>query len=126
MNHRVPVVGTSSEQPTRRKALWLLAKAAAFCSLFALELPQVGCGGSAVGPSSAPAGFPGTDNQLLDDIERAGFLYFWEQADPTTGQVKDRALANCNDTRTVSSIAATGFGLTALAIGDQRGYRSST
>src|SRR5882724_4304674 len=44
---------------------------------------------------------------------------------PTTGQVKDRALAAGNDTRTVSSIASTGFGLTALCIGDQRGYQSS-
>lgn len=56
-------------------------------------------------------------------MENAGFLFFWEQADPTTGQVKDRALAAGNDTRTISSIAATGFGLTALRIGDQQGYQ---
>ena len=37
--------------------------------------------------------------------------------------MKDRALANGIDTRTVSSIAATGFGLTALCIGDRRGYQ---
>jgi hypothetical protein len=42
--------------------------------------------------------------------------FFWEQASPTTGQVKDRAVAAGNDTRTLSSIAATGFGLTALCI----------
>ena len=42
-----------------------------------------------------------------------------------TGQVKDRALAAGNDTKTVSSIAATGFGLTALCIGAQRGYQAS-
>jgi hypothetical protein len=36
--------------------------------------------------------------------------------------VKDRAFAGGNDSRTVSSIAATGFGLTALCIADQRGY----
>jgi hypothetical protein len=39
--------------------------------------------------------------------------------------VKDRAFAAGNDTRTISSIASTGFGLTALCIGDQRGYQSS-
>jgi hypothetical protein len=61
----------------------------------------------------------------MEEIERAGFLFFWEQADPATGQVKDRALAGGNDTRTVSSIAATGFGLTALCIGEQRSYRPS-
>ena len=59
----------------------------------------------------------------MEDIEKAGFLFFWEQADPTTGQVKDRALAAGNDSRTISSVAATGFGLTALCIGDQRGYQ---
>jgi hypothetical protein len=69
--------------------------------------------------------YPGTDDQLLEEIEKAGFLFFWEQADPATGQVKDRALAAGNDTRIVSSIAATGFGLTALCIGAQRGYQPS-
>ena len=59
----------------------------------------------------------------MEEIEKAGFLFFWEQADPNTGQVKDRALAAGNDTRTISSIAATGFGLTALCIGDPRGYQ---
>ena len=83
---------------------------------------------STIGPSPPPPGdgFPGTDDQLLEAIENAGFLFFWEQADPTTGQVKDRALAAGNDTRTLSSIAATGFGLTALCIGAQRGYQPSS
>lgn len=77
--------------------------------------------------SQSPLGedvYLGTNDQLLDEIERTGFQFFWEQADPATGQVKDRALAAGNDTRRISSIAATGFGLTALCIGDQRGYRS--
>ena len=90
-------------------------------------LAFLGCGG---GSSSAPPppppvgdGYPGTDDQLLEEITKAAFQFFWEQADPTTGQVKDRALAAGNDTRTVSSIAATGFGLTALCVGDQRSYQ---
>jgi hypothetical protein len=40
--------------------------------------------------------------------------------------VKDRAFLNGNDTRTLSSIAATGFGLTALCIGDSRGYAKTS
>ncbi len=40
--------------------------------------------------------------------------------------VKDRALAAGNDTRTAASIAATGFGLTALCIGHKRGYGDAT
>jgi hypothetical protein len=71
-------------------------------------------------PGGAP--YQGTDEQLLEEIQRASFQFFWEQTNPDTGQVKDRAFLNGSDTRTMSSIAATGFGLTALCIGDTRGY----
>jgi hypothetical protein len=71
-----------------------------------------------------PAGSPyqGTDEQLLDEIQRSSFAFFWNETNPATGQVKDRALLNGSDRRTMSSIAATGFGLTALCIADARGY----
>ena len=62
-----------------------------------------------------------SDEQLLDELERANFLFFWEQASPQTGLVKDRCNVRANDTGTVASIAATGFGLTALCIGHSRG-----
>lgn len=75
-------------------------------------------------PSGAP--YEGTDEQLLDEIQRAIFNFFWSEASPKTGQVKDRALANGNDSRMMSSIAATGFGLAGLCIGDRRGYGKST
>jgi hypothetical protein len=66
------------------------------------------------------------DLAFLDDLEHAACLFFSEQADPSTGQVLDRA-NNKNvtgefDAHFVSSIAATGFGLTALCISDRRGY----
>lgn len=64
----------------------------------------------------------GTDEQLLDDVERTAFQFFWEQANPRTGLVKDRAKFSGTDTYMVASIASTGFGLTALCIGDARGY----
>lgn len=112
---------------TRREWLTWLAKGAGASYLPSIALHLPGCGGSSSsGPPPPPGdGFAGTDDQLLEEIEKAGFLFFWEQTDPTTGQVKDRALAAGNDTRTVSSIAATGFGLTGLCIGDSRGYRPS-
>lgn len=63
------------------------------------------------------------DDSLLQEIEKASFLYFWEQANPDTGFVRDRCNyrdpARKND---VGSIAATGFGLTALCIADKNGY----
>jgi hypothetical protein len=70
--------------------------------------------------------YQGTDDQLLDEIQRGSFQFFWNETNPSTGQVKDRALLNGNDKRTMSSIAATGFGLTALCIGDARGYAKRT
>jgi len=57
-------------------------------------------------------------------MERANFLYFWEQANPTTGLVKDRCNVRASDNRVLGSTAATGFGLTALCIGEKRGYVS--
>ncbi len=73
------------------------------------------------------SGRPGetTDTDLLDAIERAAFRFFWDEASPTTGQVKDRALASGGGSERMSSIAATGFGLTGLSIGDCRGYLRS-
>jgi hypothetical protein len=71
------------------------------------------------------ASYPQTDDQLIDEIQRASFDFFWTETGARTGQVKDRALAAGNDTRTMASIAATGFGLAALCIGDSRGYKSS-
>src|SRR6266571_2858656 len=110
---------------TRRELLVQLGGAASFPSLTGMTFLLPGCrGGNSPAPPPSPGdGFQGTDDQLMEDIEKAGFLFFWEQADPTTGQVKDRTLAAGNDSRTISSVAATGFGLTALCIGDQRGYQ---
>lgn len=78
-------------------------------------------------PFAEPAGTPyqGTDEKLLDEIQRTSFEFFWQEASAKTGQVKDRALANGNDTRMMSSIAATGFALTALCIGERRGFGKS-
>jgi hypothetical protein len=67
-----------------------------------------------------------SDETFLEDIQHASFLYFWEQTNPDTGLVKDRCNVRATDNKVLGSIAATGFGLTALCIGDKRGYISST
>ena len=63
---------------------------------------------------------------FLEEMEHAACLFFSEQVDPASGQVLDRASSkNTNgqlDPHFVSSIAATGFGLSALCISDRRGY----
>jgi len=65
------------------------------------------------------------DDNFLEELERANFAFFWEQASPQTGLVKDRCNVRGPDHTVVASIAATGFGLTALCIGHKRGYISS-
>jgi hypothetical protein len=64
------------------------------------------------------------DQIFLEDLERREFQYFWEQADPRTGLVPDRARTDNSpldeNHRDVASIAATGFGLTALCIAAER------
>ncbi len=61
-------------------------------------------------------------DRLLDEIERRACRYFYDMADPDSGMVRDRASADEPYAPSVSSIAATGFGLSALAIADSRRY----
>ena len=61
-------------------------------------------------------------DSLLDELERRACLYFREAADPKTGLVLDRARAQGRETRSIASIAATGFGLSAMCVGAERGY----
>jgi hypothetical protein len=86
-------------------ALWLLAGCAA-----ALGLPSLS----------------GADEEFLEDLSRRAFLYFWEQADPRTGLVRDRAPSDGapREGNNAASIAATGFGLTALCIAAERRWVS--
>lgn len=66
------------------------------------------------------------DDRLLEDASRRAFLFFWEQSDPDTGLAPDRArFANepiDEGHKDVASIAATGFGLSAIAIAAERGW----
>ena len=73
---------------------------------------------------SNPADTNADDSVLLDEVERTAFEYFWNEAHPETGLVFDRANAAGRSDCGFASIAATGFGLTALCIGAERGYRS--
>jgi hypothetical protein len=75
-------------------------------------------------PLTAPIIFPVEDEQFLDDLEYCTFLYFWEQASPQTGLIKDRCNVRVADTSVAASIASTGFGLTAICIAEKRGFIS--
>ena len=86
-------VKQGEQKRTRREFLSTVSNATAACLLGGLAFSIHGCGGNYSPPPPPPGdGYPGTDDQLLEEIEKAAFLFFWEQADPNTGQVKDRAL----------------------------------
>ncbi|HXL79435.1 MAG TPA: glucoamylase family protein [Pyrinomonadaceae bacterium] len=73
-----------------------------------------------------PKEFTLEDEQFLEDLQQRSFNYFWEQADPQTGLIPDRARIDGSaldeNHRNVASIAATGFGLTALCIAAEHGW----
>jgi hypothetical protein len=75
-------------------------------------------------PQTAPPVLPADDDAFLEELERANFQFFWEQVDPQSGLAKDRCHVRDSDNSIVASIAATGFALTALCIGQKRGYVS--
>src|SRR3981189_2422397 len=60
-------------------------------------------------PGSAPslASLSPEDDQFLNDLESANFLYFWEQASPKTVTGKDCCNLHVNDQGIVARIAAT-------------------
>jgi hypothetical protein len=79
-------------------------------------------------PVRAHAELTPSDDEFLEELEKANFNYFWEQTNPETGIVKDRTNVRWPEKpgkSEVGSIAATGFGLTALCIAEKRGYVSS-
>ena len=67
-----------------------------------------------------------TKAAFVDDLEQRSFRYFWEQADPQTGLVPDRARIDGSSLPEshahVASIAATGFGLTSLCVAVDRNW----
>jgi hypothetical protein len=107
----------------RRHALKLLAAGAALPALTRRVRAQE----IKIGPIASTAyKLTRDDIGFLDDLQRRACMFFLEQASPDTGQVLDRAKAfgapGVRDDRRMASIAATGFGLTALCIADRRGY----
>ena len=74
------------------------------------------------GSKPSPSVLSPEDDEFLQEMEKRNFQYFWEQASPQTGLVRDRCNVLKNENSIVASIAATGFGLTALCIGQHREF----
>lgn len=66
------------------------------------------------------------DDAFLEDLSRRSFRFFWDEADPATGIVRDRARTDGSPHdarhRDIGSIAAVGFGLSSLCIAAERGW----
>ena len=60
-----------------------------------------------------------SDDEFLDYVQQANFDYFWYWANPLNGLIPDRST-----TTSPCSIAAEGFGLTAIGIGIDHGWIS--
>lgn len=108
---------------SRRKLLQQML-AAGLCAPFAPAL--LGQAASQPGmPQDLPAGkfvLTAEDDQFLNEIETATFQYFLDQQNPKTGLIQDRCDLRGGQPGVVASTAATGFGLTALCIGEKRGF----
>ena len=100
--------------PTRRQFLRVALTGAA-----ALPLAGKALASTALRPE-----FALSDEHLLEQLERTAFDFFWNESHPATGLIMDKADADGHGSPGIASIAATGFGLTALAIGHKRSYRS--
>jgi hypothetical protein len=57
------------------------------------------------------------DNDFLEYVEQTSFDYFWYEANPTNGLVRDRS-----EPFSTASVAATGFGLTGIGIAVDHGW----
>jgi hypothetical protein len=68
--------------------------------------------------------YSSADQLFLNNLEDSELMYYWNETNSSTGLVPDYANANGGGPSADSSIAAVGFGLTALTIGDARGWLS--
>lgn len=71
---------------------------------------------NSIAVSTTPRAFA-NDAEFLDYLQQTTFDYFWYEANPTNGLVRDRSQPN-----SFASIAGVGFGLTGIGIAIDRGW----
>jgi hypothetical protein len=112
--------------PVLRVALLtcLLALAALGTSAACRQQPPL------VAPAAPRQAISRDDDEFLEDLSRRTFMFFWEQADPTTGIVRDRSrtdgAAASEQAKEIGSIASVGFGLSGMCIAADRGWLPRT
>jgi hypothetical protein len=127
---KIPTSHTMTKMWTSLPALWIglgLALVAVMGVLPAASLAgDAGSELSGVNPSPgrhlflSPDSMPAlTDEALLDSLQRTAFEYFWNEANPVNGLIRDRS-----QSWSPCSIAAQGFGITAICIAIDHGWVS--
>ena len=101
-------------RPSRRSFLQFFSGAALAAPLLLKGQDQ--------SPTQASRQVPKKRYDLLEEMERRACRYFYDEAHPQTGLVRDRVRIKGPDDRRIASIAATGFGLSALCIASTQGY----
>ena len=91
--------------------------------LFVVAVLLVGCGGARKAQSVSKLSV--TDEQMLTDVQRTTFNYFWEGAEPNSGLARERIHMDGvypeNDQAVVTS-GGGGFGVMAILVGIERGF----
>jgi len=120
-------VVSPSPTPRARRVLFLLCRRARPFFFLVLASFLAACAAPPTPPAptartvAARAALPvapaARDERGLDELEQRTFRFFWETTNPENGLVPDRW-----PTKSFSSVAAVGFGLTAYPIGAERGW----
>lgn len=102
-----------------RDALALLAT---LLALLTLALSTASAQRAKPAPQAA---LSSADDAFLEELSKRTFMFFWEQADPSTGIVRDRSRTDGSPSPSapeIGSIASVGFGLSGLCIAAERGW----
>ncbi|MFT3677884.1 MAG: glucoamylase family protein [Chitinophagaceae bacterium] len=73
---------------------------------------------SASSPVAKAATRSMTDEELMTMVQEAGFRYYWEAAEPTSGLARENMLGR----HQMIASGASGFGMMALLVGVERGF----
>jgi hypothetical protein len=103
---------TTSKRAARRSRAALVLTVGPALALLAACAAQ-----PPTGPESASPGTISRNDPFLDTVQIRTFRWFWQHTDGRTGLTPDRW-----PTRSFSSVAAIGFGLSAYVVGVERGY----
>jgi hypothetical protein len=95
--------------------------------IVAVAATFAGCAPSQINAPATSYRLTADDDRFLEDLSRRTFSFFWEQADPATGIIRDRSQTDgspaSETARDIGSIASVGFGLSGLCIAAARGWQ---